>query len=152
MNSTSFALCATAIVAAFAPALASAHDAASGQDYSRFRQPNGASCCDGRDCRPVAYQLRPDGSVVMFPDGRAVVVERDRLNSRSSDDGQAHWCGIVIPGGSAMTFCAILPRQLTRLEIVPTLTVVAAGGVLPGTFICRGSGVPGPGASPRRPP
>ncbi len=145
-------LLATALMATVLPGLASAHQSASGQDYSRFRQSNGASCCDGRDCRPVSHQLRPDGSVVMFPDGRAVVVERDRLNPRSSDDGQAHWCGIVVPGGSALTFCAILPRQMSRLETPQIVAWFSTAWGLNASFICRGVGSADRNRSSRRSP
>lgn len=92
-----------------------AHEAVTGQDYSKFRQRNGASCCSGQDCRPVRYQIRPDGAVVMFPNDRPVVVPQNRLNEQFSDDGFAHWCGVIAPGGNAYTFCAILPRQMTEL-------------------------------------
>lgn len=103
--------CALACVCAMP---ASAHRADSGQDYSKFRQRNGTSCCNGEDCRPVRYQVRPDGSVVMFPNGQPVVVMPQLLNEQPSDDGHAHWCGLILPGGLAQTYCAILPRQMTR--------------------------------------
>ncbi len=93
---------------------AEAHRSWSDQDYSKYRQKNGASCCDGRGCRPVDYFVRPDGSVIMFPDRQGVVVKQGLLNEKPSDDGRAHWCGIVTPGASPITFCAILPRQMTR--------------------------------------
>lgn len=92
------------------------HQADGGQDYSKFRQRNGSSCCNAQDCRPVRYQVRPDGSVLMFPDGQPVVVVPQLLNEQPSDDGHAHWCGLLMPGGLAQTFCAILPRQMTRWD------------------------------------
>ena len=127
---------------------AEAHRAASGQDYSKYRQKNGASCCDGRDCRPAGYSVRPDGSVVMFPDGRGVVVEQRQLNEKPSDDGRAHWCGVMLPGGNPVTFCAILPRQMTRWEkpSAPTRgarefaaawSQLVTPAWIPG-FVCRG--------------
>lgn len=125
-----------------------AHRATSGQDYSKYRQQNGASCCDGKDCRPVDYMVRPDGSVIMFPEGRGIVVEQRQLNEKSSEDGRAHWCGVLAPSGSPITFCAILPRQMTRWEIprAPTrwLREIGVGWGLLATparlpdFVCRG--------------
>ena len=127
---------------------AETHRTTSGQDYSKYRQKNGASCCNGRDCRPVRYSVRPDGSVVMFPDGRGVVVEQRQLNQKPSDDGRAHWCGVMLPGGGPVTFCAILPRQMTRWEgpsaLTPGFREFAAGWSQIATpawiqsFVCRG--------------
>jgi hypothetical protein len=107
---------ACALICCVIATAAEAHRSTSEQDYSKYRQKNGASCCNGKDCRPVGYAVRPDGSVIMFPDGQGVVVEQRLLNEKPSDDGRAHWCGIVIPGASPVTFCAILPRQTTRWE------------------------------------
>ncbi|MGE0628308.1 MAG: hypothetical protein AB7O43_10820 [Hyphomicrobiaceae bacterium] len=92
---------------------ASAHKAHSGQDYSRFQRKNGGSCCNNQDCRPVEYRYRSDGKVEMYPDGRVVVVPSESINEQHSDDGQAHWCGILMPN-NATTFCAILPLQLSE--------------------------------------
>jgi len=86
-----------------------AHEAQTGQDYTKYRQRNGMSCCGGHDCRPARYELRPDGSVVMFPEGRAVSIPGDRVTQEPSDDGLGHWCGVLHGNGSATTFCAILP-------------------------------------------
>ena len=86
-----------------------AHEAQTGQDYTKYRQRNGMSCCSGHDCRPARYELKPDGSVVMYPDGRAVSIPGDRVTQDPSDDGLAHWCGVLHGNGSATTFCAILP-------------------------------------------
>jgi len=91
-----------------------AHRSHSGQDYTKYRQPNGISCCSGHDCRPTRYELRPDGTIMMFPEEVAVAIPRDRINQLPSDDGQAHWCGVVSRTGQATTFCAILPLQLTK--------------------------------------
>jgi hypothetical protein len=117
------------------------HEAATGQDYSKYRQPNGASCCNGRDCRPVAYEMRSDGSVVMYPAGQVVVVPRARINKMPSKDGLGHWCGFMLPTGGAMTFCAILPMQVSRLPEVERSFTTAA--------ICHGRGA---GAPNHRPP
>ncbi|HSR82513.1 MAG TPA: hypothetical protein VLL28_17210 [Hyphomicrobiaceae bacterium] len=86
-----------------------AHEAQTGQDYTKYRQRNGMSCCSGHDCRPARYELKPDGSVVMYPEGRAVSIPGDRVTQDPSDDGLAHWCGVLHGNGSATTFCAILP-------------------------------------------
>jgi hypothetical protein len=91
--------------------VAVAHDSHTGQDYTKYRQRNGASCCNGHDCRPTRYEVRSDGAVVMFPEGRAVSVPGDRVNQKPSDDGMAHWCGVLHRNGEATTFCAILPVQ-----------------------------------------
>src|SRR5262249_21459283 len=86
-----------------------AHEAQSGQDYTKYHQRNGMSCCRGHDCRPTPYELRRDGRVVMFPEGRAVSIPGDRVTQDPSDDGLAHWCGVLHRNGGATTFCAILP-------------------------------------------
>ena len=86
-----------------------AHEAQTGQDYTKYRQRNGMSCCSGHDCRPARYELKPDGTVMMFPEGRAVSIPGDRVTQDPSDDGLAHWCGVLHGNGSATTFCAILP-------------------------------------------
>jgi hypothetical protein len=91
--------------------LAWAHDSHTGQDYTKYRQRNGASCCNGHDCRPTRFEVRSDGALVMFPEGRAVSVPGDRVNQEPSDDGLAHWCGVLHRNGEATTFCAILPVQ-----------------------------------------
>jgi len=88
-----------------------AHTSSTGQDYSKYRQPNGASCCSGFDCRPARYEVRPDGTIVMFPDERPVPIPRERIVQPPSDDGLAHWCGALHRDGRATTFCAILPHQ-----------------------------------------
>jgi hypothetical protein len=108
-----FALIVVTIGALALPA--AAHEAETGQDYSKFRQRNGSSCCSDQDCRRVRYQVRPDGAVVMYPNDQPVIVPQNLLNERYSDDGYAHWCGLIVPGRGAYTYCAILPRQMTQL-------------------------------------
>src|SRR5262245_31343888 len=93
-----------------------AHEAQTGQDYTKYRQRNGMSCCSGHDCRPARYELKPDGSVVMFPEGRAVSVPGDRVTQDPSDDGLGHWCGVLHANGSATTFCAILPLHAANKD------------------------------------
>jgi len=107
-----------------------AHEAATGQNYEKFRQPNGASCCNDRDCRPVNFVTRADG-VLMFPDGRPVAVPNDRISRLPSDDGLAHWCGVLRPNGEATTYCAILPLQAAQIDnpdrSATSLATVAVG-------------------------
>jgi hypothetical protein len=91
-----------------------AHEAQTGQDYTKYRQRNGMSCCSGHDCRPTRYELRPDGSLVMFPEGRAISIPGDRVTEDPSDDGLAHWCGVLHRNGGATTFCAILPLHAAK--------------------------------------
>jgi len=104
-----------------------AHESQTGQDYTKYRQRNGMSCCSGHDCRPARYELKPDGSVVMFPEGRAVSIPRDRVTEEPSDDGLGHWCGVLHGNGSATTFCAILPLHAAHRDgpAAVTLTPVA---------------------------
>ena len=97
-----------------------AHEAETGQDYSKYRQRNGMSCCSGHDCRPTRYELKPDGSVVMFPEGWAVSIPGDRVIEDPSDDGLAHWCGVLHRNGSATTFCAILPLHAAGRAPAPS--------------------------------
>ena len=89
-----------------------AHKAASGQDYSKYRQPNGMSCCNDEDCRPVDYSLGLDGKLLMYPGGRRIEVPRSLVNPLASEDGKGHWCGILSESGDVMTFCAILPQNM----------------------------------------
>ena len=70
--------------------LSQAHESPTGQDYTKYRQRNGMSCCSGHDCRPARYETRSDGALVMFPEGRTVAVPSDRVTQMPSDDGLAH--------------------------------------------------------------
>jgi hypothetical protein len=88
-----------------------AHVGETGQDYGVFRRPDGTSCCNNKDCRPVQWRTTPDGRLYMFPEGRQVYVPPNLIINRPSDDGNAHWCGIVMSTGDTATFCAILPPQ-----------------------------------------
>jgi hypothetical protein len=88
-----------------------AHVGETGQDYGVFRRPDGTSCCNNRDCRPVQWRTTPDGRLYMFPEGRQVYIPPHLVIRRPSDDGNAHWCGIVMSTGDTATFCAILPPQ-----------------------------------------
>jgi hypothetical protein len=103
-----------------------AHEAQTGQDYTKYRQRNGMSCCSGHDCRPARYEVKPDGSVVMYPEGRPVSIPGDRVTQDPSDDGLAHWCGVLHGNGSATTFCAILPLHAAS-EDAPASAAPAPG-------------------------
>ena len=92
---------------------AQAHTAPTGQNYEKFKRLNGSSCCNNQDCRPTRYVYDEHGALIMYPDGRPVVIPRRLLNQSPSDDGNAHWCGLVDSSGTAHTFCAILPLQST---------------------------------------
>jgi len=94
----------------------SAHQSKTGQDYTNFKQPNGQSCCNGHDCRPVDYMYR-NGQLVMCPDHIPVKVPNDRLIKRSSDDGRAHWCGVRVDEKTTLTFCAILHQGVSRRQV-----------------------------------
>jgi len=101
-----------------------AHVGATGQDYSKFKQANGLPCCNNEDCRPTRYEISGD-EIVMYPDGQRIVLPRTLQHALTSDDGNAHWCGILYPDGSYKTFCAILPMQSVS---VPGLAMRVAGG------------------------
>jgi len=119
-----------------------AHEAQTGQDYTKYRQRNGMSCCSGHDCRPARYELKPDGSVVMYPEGRPVSIPGDRVTQDPSDDGLAHWCGVLHGNGSATTFCAILPLHAASgaSHEVPASAAPSAG--------LSASGLTPPGLTP----
>ena len=105
------------ITGLFFASLAQAHVSSTGQDYMKFRQKSGLPCCDGKDCRPTRYHLNGDGSAVMFPEGRRVEIPRGDLHQERSEDGHAHWCGVVYPNGEIKTFCAILPLQTASVDL-----------------------------------
>jgi hypothetical protein len=103
---------------------ARAHVSDTGQDYSSYLQNNGGSCCNQLDCRPVRYKHMSDGRLIMFPQGRAAEIAPALINPKPSTDGNARWCGRLLPNRPPETFCAILPpgnahnRQLpARLKL-----------------------------------
>lgn len=104
----------TLLIALMTPS-ALAHTSATGQDYSKYRRKNGASCCNEKDCRPTRYQREADGSITMYPDGQSVNVPRHLINPLPSDDGNAHWCGKIYDDQHHLTFCAILPEQVVEV-------------------------------------
>jgi hypothetical protein len=64
--------------------------------------------------RRVKYERQTDGSIVMFPDGRPVHLNRRLINPLPSDDGNAHWCGRLYGDRDALTLCAILRDQVVE--------------------------------------
>ncbi|MEZ5843872.1 MAG: hypothetical protein R3D27_09070 [Hyphomicrobiaceae bacterium] len=108
----------TVVLTGFAPA-ALAHTTHTGQSYDKYKRPNGASCCSGHDCRPTRYEYDSKGALIMFPEGRRVVVPRHLLNRLPSDDSNAHWCGLIDSRGQPYTFCAILPMQAVERPATP---------------------------------
>jgi hypothetical protein len=124
-----FILILAAAAFAFGVSVGMAHEAPTGQDYSKYRQPNGASCCSGHDCRPVHYEFKPDGTLVMFPEGQPVPIPGDRVSHMPSDDGRGHWCGVLHQNGQSTTYCAILPLQSADVRtIAPKLALATAPG------------------------
>ena len=110
-----------------------AHESQTGQDYTKYRQRNGTSCCSGHDCRPTRYEVKADGTLVMFPEARAVSIPHDRITQMPSDDGLGHWCGVLHRNGAATTFCAILPLQAASKEVPGVTTASAHGTTRPGS-------------------
>jgi len=119
-----------------------AHESLTGQDYTKYRQRNGMSCCSGHDCRPARYELKPDGSVVMFPEGRAVSIPGDRVTQEPSDDGLGHWCGVLHNNGSATTFCAILPLHAARKDGPVPVDLAPVAGQVDGSLAARTQPLP----------
>jgi len=63
--------------------------------YRGLRSPEGESCCNEKDCRPVAsrYVARPEGSVLeILISGRWIPVPPDRILPQPSPDGGVHAC------------------------------------------------------------
>lgn len=71
------------LVLAAAPALAHG-------PYSGLRSPSGVSCCDDRDCFPVAMCATPSGGEGFEIQGRCWPVPHDK--AVPSPDGGAHAC------------------------------------------------------------
>jgi hypothetical protein len=61
--------------------------------YTGLRSPDGMSCCNQRDCRPVAYRINPDtGREEINANGAWYPVEYDKVLPFSSPDGDSHAC------------------------------------------------------------
>jgi hypothetical protein len=96
------------------PLVAAAVNSATAHDwYSRLKDANGLTCCNNRDCRPVAYCACADGGQCIEFDRQCVPIPWDRVLPLASPDGQPHACwwpstpylGTTEP----MIFCVILP-------------------------------------------
>jgi hypothetical protein len=99
--------------------IARAHVSDTGQDYSGYFQHNGGPCCNQLDCQPVGYKFKLNGRLIMFPQGRAVEIAPALINPRPSTDGNAHWCGRLLPHVPPQTYCAILPPRTAHQHRVP---------------------------------
>jgi hypothetical protein len=61
--------------------------------YTGLRSPDGMSCCNERDCRPVAYRINRDtGREEIQANGAWYPVEYDKVLPFSSPDGGYHAC------------------------------------------------------------
>jgi hypothetical protein len=112
------------LVLALDLAHALAHVSETGQDYSHYFQRNGGFCCNNLDCRPVRYEFTQDGHLIMFPMGRAVMIDPAMINEKPSTDGNAHWCGLISKFGRLETLCAILPPGNAQLQTAPSTVKV----------------------------
>jgi hypothetical protein len=91
-----------------------------GIDYTTYRGPNGAPCCDHTDCRPaddfVEATQRGEAIVRLLIDGQGIDVPRTHVVAEDARDGRAHWCGGRLftnshLGWIAFPWCVILPRR-----------------------------------------
>jgi hypothetical protein len=77
--------------------------------YTGLRSPDGMSCCNQRDCRPVAYRMNPDtGREEINANGVWYPVEYDKVLPFSSPDGGSHACWGEAAGRPVFR-CIILP-------------------------------------------
>jgi hypothetical protein len=77
--------------------------------YTGLRSPDGMSCCNERDCRPVAYRINPDtGREEIKANGAWHHVEYDKVLPFSSPDGGSHACWGEAAGRPVFR-CIILP-------------------------------------------
>jgi len=61
--------------------------------YTGLRSPEGMSCCNERDCRPVAYRINPEtGREEINANGAWHPVDYDKVLPFSSPDGAYHAC------------------------------------------------------------
>jgi hypothetical protein len=87
------AVCTTMLAAlltatsAFAPAPALGHDW-----YTGLKTPNGVSCCNQGDCRPVGHRYSPEGGHEVDLEGLWVHVDPQVILPIASPDGQTHAC------------------------------------------------------------
>ena len=102
------------------PALA--HVSVPGVDYSAYKDPKGAPCCDDRDCHPADafVEVTEHGQAVvrLLIDGQWIAVPRAFVVAEDAADGRAHWCGGRLftnshLGWVAFPWCVILPPRET---------------------------------------
>jgi hypothetical protein len=63
------------------------------EDYSGWKQPNGASCCDNKDCKPTEARWNGKNWEARFED-RWVVIPDERVLKHEAKDGNAHLCAM----------------------------------------------------------
>jgi hypothetical protein len=77
--------------------------------YTGLRSPDGMSCCNERDCRPVAYRVNRDtGREEIQANGAWYPVEYGKVLPFSSPDGGYHACWGNTAGRPNFR-CIILP-------------------------------------------
>lgn len=111
----------TLLASSIWPSRPEAHDL-----YTMLTDSNGASCCNGRDCRPARYKTTAAG-VEMLVDGHWILIPNGKIQYRTleGDTGETaggHWCGVL---DFEVTYCAILPPRSssTSGESPPTQSV-----------------------------
>jgi len=99
---------------------AMAHVGDRGVDYTRYKDRNGAPCCDNRDCRPADdfVEVTERAVVRLLIDGSWIEVPRANVVAEDARDGRAHWCGGRLftnshLGWIAFPWCVILPPRDT---------------------------------------
>jgi hypothetical protein len=105
-----------ALIAAWATPI-QAHDI-----YTHLMNKRGASCCDGSECRPALYRIRPWGVQMQVDDGwfdiSEDLIDYRMLENDTGETNGGHWCGRheTAPYSTWMyfkTYCAFLPPKLT---------------------------------------
>jgi hypothetical protein len=77
--------------------------------YTGLRSPSGVTCCNERDCRPVASRVNPRTKrEEIWANGAWYLVEYDKVLPFSSPDGGYHACW-AYPVGRPVFRCIILP-------------------------------------------
>lgn len=106
------------VIVALATAPALAHVSQTGMDYTRYKDRNGAPCCDYTDCRPADdfVDATERGQVRLLIDGQWIDVPRAFVVAERAPDGRAHWCGGRYftnshLGWAPLPWCVILPRR-----------------------------------------
>jgi hypothetical protein len=109
-----------AVILVLGTVSASAHVGDRGVDYSRYRDRNGAPCCDHTDCRPADgfVDARERGQVRLLIEGTWIDVPHAHVVAEDAGDGRAHWCGGRLftnshHGWIAFPWCVILPPRET---------------------------------------